>query len=49
MPLTEPDNPDFCYYLKWVYNNEVFAIGKTLNGSYGGLGRKSVTYIPSEQ
>ena len=32
MPLTGPDNPllchYFCYYLKWVYDNEKFTIGK---------------------
>ena len=35
MPLTGPDNPllchCFCYYLKWVYDNEMFTIGDTLN------------------
>ena len=34
MPLTGPDNPllchYFCYYLKWVYDNEMFTIGNTL-------------------
>ena len=55
MPLTGPDNPllchYFCYYLKWVYDNEMFTIGNTINYSYGGLGgkKKSVTYITSEQ
>ena len=38
MPLTGPDNPlpchYFCCYLKWVYNNEMFTIGSTLNCSY---------------
>ena len=33
MPLTGPDNPllchYFCYYLKWVYDNEMFIIGST--------------------
>ena len=28
----------FCYYLKWVYDNEMFTIGNTLNCAYGGLG-----------
>ena len=41
MPLTGPDNPllchYFCYYLKWVYDNEMFTIGDTLTCSYGGL------------
>ena len=41
MPLTGPDNPFichyFCYYLKWVYDNEIFTIGDTLTCSYGGL------------
>ena len=44
MPLTGPDNPllchYFCYYLKWVYDNEMFTIGNTLNCSYGGLGEE---------
>ena len=44
MPLTEPDNPLFChyfsYYLKWVYDSEMFTIGGTLTCSYGGLGEK---------
>ena len=30
MPLIEPDNPllchYFCYYLKWVYDNEIFTL-----------------------
>ena len=42
MPLTGPDNPLLChyfyYYLKWVYDNEMFTIGNILNCSYGGLG-----------
>ena len=41
MPLTGPDNPlchYFCYYQKWVYDNEMFTNGNTLNCSYGGLG-----------
>ena len=41
MPLTGPDNlllcHYFCYYLKWVYVNEMFTIGATLTCSYGGL------------
>ena len=41
MPLTWPDNPlvfhYFCFYLKWVYDNEMFTTGDTLNCSYGGL------------
>ena len=44
IPLTEPDNPllyyYFRYYLKWVYDNETFTIGNTLNCSYGGLGEE---------
>ena len=44
MLLTGPDNPFpchyFCYYLKWVYNNEMFTIGDTLSCSYGGLGEE---------
>ena len=44
MPLTGPDNPllcpYFCYYLKWVYDNEMFTIGDTLTCSYGGLGEE---------
>ena len=43
-PLTGPDNPllchYFCYYLKWVYDNEMFTIGNTLNCSYGRLGEE---------
>ena len=53
MPLTGPDNPLLChyvcYYLKWVYDNEMFTTGDTLTCSYGGLGKKSVTYNPLEQ
>ena len=53
MSLTGPDNPllrhSFCYYLKWVYDNEMFTIGDTLTCSYGGLGMKSVIYNPLEQ
>ena len=41
MHLTGTDNPlicnYFCYYLKWVYYNEMFTIGNTLNCSYWGL------------
>ena len=44
MPLTGPDNPllchYFCYYLKWVYDNEMFIFRDTLNCSYGGLGEE---------
>ena len=53
MPLTGQDNPllchYFCYYLKWVYDYKMFTIGDSLNCSYGELGEKSATYIPSEQ
>ena len=44
MPLTGPHNPllchYFCYYLKWVYDNEIFTIGDTLTCSYEGLGEE---------
>ena len=44
MPLTGPDNTllchYFCYYLEWVYDNEMFTIGNTLSCSYGGLGEE---------
>ena len=44
MPLAGLDNPllchYFCYYLKWVYDNEMFAVGNTLSCSYGGLGEE---------
>ena len=44
MPLTGPDNPFlchyFCYYLKWIYDDEMFTIGDTLTYSYGGLGEE---------
>ena len=44
MPLTGSDKPlicrYFCYYLKWVYDNEMFTIGDTINCSYGGLGEE---------
>ena len=44
MPLIGPDNPLLChyfhYYLKWVYDNEMFTIANTLNCSYGGLGEE---------
>ena len=44
MPLTGPHNPllchYFCYYLKWVYDNELFTIGNTLNCCYGGVGEE---------
>ena len=40
-PLTGPDNPllchYFCYYLKWVYDNEMFTTGNSLSCSYEGL------------
>ena len=42
MPLTGPDSPllfhYFCYYLKWVYDNEMFIIEHILNFSYGVVG-----------
>ena len=44
MPLTGPDSPllchYFCYYLKWVYDKEMFTIGDTLACSNGGLGEE---------
>ena len=44
MSLTGTDNlllcHYFCYYLKWVYDNEMFTIGNTLNCAYGGLGEE---------
>ena len=44
MSLTGPDNTPlchyFCYYLEWVYVNEMFTIENTLNCSYGELGEK---------
>ena len=44
MPLTGPDNSlichYFCYYLKWVYDNEMFTIGNILSCSYGGVGQE---------
>ena len=44
MPLTGPDNPllchYFCYYLKWIYDNEMSTTGGTLTCSYGGLGEE---------
>ena len=53
MPLTGPDNPllchYFCYYLKWVYDSEIFTIGNTLSCFYGGLGEKISDLHPSEQ
>ena len=37
-PLTGPDNPllyhYFCYYLEYVYGNEMFTIGDTLRCTY---------------
>ena len=39
-----PDNPllghYFCYYLKWLYDNETFTSGDTLTCSYEGLGEE---------
>ena len=44
MSLTGQDNPllchYFCYYLKWIYDNEMFTIGDTLTCSYGELGEE---------
>ena len=44
MTLTGPDNPllchYFCYYLKWVYDNEMFTVGDTLSCSYERLGEE---------
>ena len=44
IPLTGLDNLPlchyFCYYLDWVYDNEMFTIGDTLTCSYGGLGKE---------
>ena len=44
MSLTGPDNPllchYFCYYVKRVYDDEMFTIGDTLTCSYGGLGKE---------
>ena len=44
MPLTGPDNSPlchyFCYYLKWVYDNEMCINGGTLTCSYGRLGEE---------
>ena len=44
MPLTGPENPllchYFCYYLKWIYDNEMSTTGGTLTCSYGGLGEE---------
>ena len=41
MPLTDQGNSllchYFCYYIKWVYDNEMFTIGNTLSCIYGGL------------
>ena len=53
MPLTAPDNPllrhYFCYYLKWVYDDEMFTIGNTLNCSYGGRVEEISDLNSSEQ
>ena len=50
MPLTDQGNSllchYFCYYLKWVYDNEMFTIGNTLGCSYGGLGEE-ISHLPS--
>ena len=44
MLLTGPDNTllchYFCYYIKWVYDNEMFTIPDTLTCSYAGLGEE---------
>ena len=44
MPLTEPNHPllchYFCYYLKWVYDNEMFTTENTLSCSYERLGEE---------
>ena len=44
MPLIGPVNlilcHYFCYYLKWVYDNETFTFENTRNCSYGGLGEE---------
>ena len=44
MPLAGPNNTllfhYFCYYLKWVYDNEMFNVGNTVNCSSGGIGEK---------
>ena len=43
-PLETSDNTllclYFCYYLRWVYGNEMFTIGDTLSCSYVGLGEE---------
>ena len=43
-PLESSDNTFlchyFCYYLRWVYDNEMFTIGDTLSCSYRGLGEE---------
>ena len=50
MPLTGPDNSLLChyfyYYLKGVYDNEMFTIGDTLTCSYRGL-REEISDLPS--
>ena len=50
MPLTGPDNPllchYFCYYLKWIYDNEMSTTGGTLTCSYGGLGEEISDLFP---
>ena len=53
MPLTGLDNPllhhYFYYYLKWVYDDEMFTIGNTPNCSYGGRGEEISDLHSSEQ
>ena len=42
--LTGPNNPllchYFCYYLKWVYDKEMFTIGDALTCYYGRVGEE---------
>ena len=53
MPLTGPDKPllchYLCYYLEWIYDNEMFTIGDTLNCFCGGLGEEINDLNPLEQ
>ena len=53
MPLTGPDKPllchYLCYYLEWIYDNEMFTTGDTLSCSYERLGEEISDLIPSEQ
>ena len=48
MPQTGPDNPllchYFCYYMKWVSDNDMFTIRNTLTCSYGGLKKWKFSY-----